>query len=99
MSAAVVIRHAASQDLGGLRIWLSDAGLPTADLTVEHMRVFLVALNADVPVGMIGLENFGDVGLLQMGDYRPHGGLLRSIPLPKHFLAILGPGEHAGDNE
>lgn len=65
MSAAIVIRHATSQDFDVLRLWLSNAGLPTADLTVAHMPEFLVALSADVPVGIIGLEKFGDVGLLR----------------------------------
>jgi len=65
MSGDVEIRSAIATDLDVARAWLSDAGLPTADLTPEHMKSFLVAVADDTPVGMIGLEQFGSAGLLR----------------------------------
>ncbi|MCH7820637.1 MAG: GNAT family N-acetyltransferase [Proteobacteria bacterium] len=65
MSVEIIIRRATTSDLDVVRSWLSDADLPSEDLTAAHMHEFLVALSADVPVGMIGLENFENVGLLR----------------------------------
>jgi amino-acid N-acetyltransferase len=44
---------------------LSSAGLPTADLTPELLRNFFVRRQGDAPIGVVGLELFGDVGLLR----------------------------------
>jgi len=65
MSRTIEIRPANLTDLDVARSWLSDAGLPIADLTPEHMQNFLVATVGNSPVGMIGLEQFGVVGLLR----------------------------------
>lgn len=77
MSVAINIRHATARDLDEVQAWLCGAGLPSEDLTAAHMRQFLVALSSDVRVGMIRLENFGNVGLLRSlvvdGDYRSAG--------------------------
>lgn len=65
MSRDVEIRQAVTTDLDVAQAWLSDAGLPTSDLTPEHMKRFLVAVADGRRVGMIGLEQFGSVGLLR----------------------------------
>ncbi len=44
---------------------LSSAGLPTADLTPELLPNFFVRRQGDAPIGVVGLELFGDVGLLR----------------------------------
>lgn len=65
MSGDTTIRQAVASDLAETTSWLVDAGLPAEDLTADHMQQFLVALRADRPVGMIGLEQFGAAGLLR----------------------------------
>ena len=65
MPTDVNIRPAESSDLGLAKAWLSAAGLPIDDLTATHMAAFLVALQGDQAVGMIGIERFGDLGLLR----------------------------------
>jgi amino-acid N-acetyltransferase len=65
MTANVEIRLATTSDLAAAETWLSQAGLPTEDLTSEHMQRFLIATVNDVPVGMVGLEAFGGAGLLR----------------------------------
>jgi len=65
MTAQIEIRPATTSDISVAEAWLSQAGLPTADLTPEHMRRFLVAAVDAVPVGMVGLETFGSIGLLR----------------------------------
>jgi len=44
---------------------LSAADLPTSDLTEEHCRHFFFMGSPDSPAGLVGLELFGDVGLLR----------------------------------
>jgi amino-acid N-acetyltransferase len=61
----VTIRPGIAADLAVVQAWLVDAGLPTADLTSDHMSDFLVAVVDSGPVGMIGLEQFEKVGLLR----------------------------------
>lgn len=65
MSTAITIRRATGADLAAAQAWLADAGLPIDDLTPGHMQGFLVAADNEVPVGMIGLEQFGNIGLLR----------------------------------
>jgi amino-acid N-acetyltransferase len=65
MSSNTKIRSAIESDLIAATAWLSAAGLPAADLTADHMQQFLVALVEGRPVGMIGLEHFGETGLLR----------------------------------
>jgi len=61
----MIIRPATSEDFESARAWLVAAGLPTADLSDTQMEHFLVAVNEDTPVGIIGLEPFEDAGLLR----------------------------------
>jgi amino-acid N-acetyltransferase len=65
MSAAITIRQAMAADLAAAQSWLSGSGLPIGDLTPQHMQNFLVAVTDATPVGMIGLEQFGNIGLLR----------------------------------
>lgn len=65
MGADIEIRPAVAADLAVAKEWLSGARLPTDDLTVDHMDAFIVATQANKPVGMIGIEKFADVGLLR----------------------------------
>ncbi len=59
------IRPAQASDLTVAKAWLSAEGLPIDDLTVDHMDAFIVATQTGESVGMIGLEKFGNVGLLR----------------------------------
>jgi amino-acid N-acetyltransferase len=61
----MIIRRGRAQDLGAVSSWLRAAGLPTADLTAAHLEDFLVAEEGGTPVGTVGLERFGDTGLLR----------------------------------
>ena len=65
MTIGVVVRPADETDLERARAWLAAAGLPTADLTPRHMSDFLIAMTDSEPVGMVGLELFGEIGLLR----------------------------------
>ena len=59
------LRPGAVQDLLTLRTWLEQSGLPVDDLTEAHMAGFVVLCENDEPVGMVGLEAFGVIGLLR----------------------------------
>ena len=65
MGSDIEIRPAQASDLTVAMAWLSGEGLPTDDLTADHMDAFIVATQAGEPVGMIGYEKFGNVGLLR----------------------------------
>lgn len=65
ISTVVDMRLAVAADLDVACRWLVDAGLPTDDLTSSHMEAFTIAMRGDLPVGMIGLETFGEIGLLR----------------------------------
>ncbi len=65
MSAALEIASGSERDLPILKSWLAAAGLPVEDLTAAHMRDFLIATAGGIAVGVIGLEQFDDVGLLR----------------------------------
>jgi len=65
MTAEIKIRAAAANDLAIARDWLAAAGLPTEDLSIAHMDAFLIAVQHDLPVGMIGLEAYSECGLLR----------------------------------
>ncbi len=75
MPADKQIRSAQSSDLGAALRLLSDAGLPLDDLTADHLA--LVAEEDGELHGLIGLELFGEVGLLRSlvvaGHYRGRG--------------------------
>lgn len=63
MSRGIKIRPAMASDLPAAIALLRDASLPTEDLTIEHLA--LVAEGEAEMLGVIGLEKFGDVGLLR----------------------------------
>ena len=65
MSNNMEIRPAKASDLETAKSWLSSAGLPNEDLTAKHLSDFLIAEIDGVPVGIIGLEKTGSVGLLR----------------------------------
>lgn len=65
MNAESSIRAAGAGDLARLLDWLTVAGLPTDDLTEEHMAQFLVLDRDEEAVGMIGLEPLGEMALLR----------------------------------
>lgn len=61
-----VFRPAVATDLSSIAALLSDCDLPAQDLTVEVLSGFELAFAADGRlVGQIGLEVFGDIGLLR----------------------------------
>lgn len=59
----IEIRRATQDDLPEAKRLVSAAGLPVEDLTADNLA-FVAALGNDV-VGVIGLEDFGHVGLLR----------------------------------
>jgi len=65
MTAELRVAQGAESDFETLKGWLAAAGLPLEDLTAAHLRNFLVAISGDTAVGMIGLEQFNDIGLLR----------------------------------
>jgi amino-acid N-acetyltransferase len=52
-------------DARGCRRAAGSAGLPTRDLTETHCEDFFFVGSAHAPTGLVGLELFGDVGLLR----------------------------------
>ena len=60
----MTIRPATREDLPGITRLLEGAGLPTEDLP-PHGDGFFVSLAGDSLVGVVGLERFGEVGLLR----------------------------------
>ena len=64
----IAVRRAGANDLGPTLDLLAECGLPTADVTVEGLRHFLVAEGAGQAgtlAGVVGLEPYGSVGLLR----------------------------------
>ena len=60
------IRPALANDWPSIRSHLELAGLPVEDLGPSHMNRFLVARSSDRNLlGAIGLEQFGNIGLLR----------------------------------
>ncbi len=59
------LRQARPGDWRAIRTLLSDAGLPVTDLDQEKLDGFLVAVDDEEVVGLIGLEVFGRTGLLR----------------------------------
>ena len=59
------IRSAGPADLATAVAWLDGAGLPSSDLSSEHMQSFLLATRDGEPIGMIGIETYPDCGLLR----------------------------------
>ena len=60
----VQYRFATTTDLAIINRWLAEAHLPHEDLDC-HLRHFIVASEGEVTVGTIGLEIYGQVGLLR----------------------------------
>ena len=65
MPSELVIRPAVAADLELATDWLAGAGLPTKDLTASHMDAFLIAVRHEKALGMIGLEQLTEIGLLR----------------------------------
>lgn len=65
MSDGIDIRPATTSDFEMAESWLLSAGLSTEDLTTKHLSDFLIAVTDGTPIGMIGLEKTGSVGLLR----------------------------------
>ncbi len=66
------IRPAMTADFETVTGWLAAARLPAADLSIDDMQHFLLAESDGVPVGTVGLEPFGNVGLLRSLVVVPH---------------------------
>ena len=70
------IKPAASSDHQIVRAMLSDARLPVEDLDLAQI-MFLIVRSNDQPVGAIGLERYGNAGLLRSlvvtSDHRRRG--------------------------
>lgn len=58
------IRAASARDEPAVRLLLSEADLPAADLAVSHLPDFLVAVHDGAVGGSVGLEVCGRAGLL-----------------------------------
>ena len=82
----MIVRPGTGEDLAVVTAWLDAAGLPTADLTAAHMENFLVAVGNETPVGMVGLEELGDVGLLRSLVVDPG---TRSAGIGRQLVAAL----------
>ena len=59
------VSPATSTDLGAILALLTTAGLPVADLTADSLPEFLVARHGGNVIGVVGLERFGEIGLLR----------------------------------
>lgn len=59
------LRKASTQDLPAVLALLEEAGLPTQDITSEHLGDFLVAAGGQSILGTIGLERYGENALLR----------------------------------
>jgi amino-acid N-acetyltransferase len=78
------IRPATPRDLPSAIELLRSAGLPTEDLTAEHLA--LVAEGEAGVLGVIGLEAFGDIGLLRSLVVSP---LARGAGVGRSLVAAL----------
>lgn len=66
----IAIRRAASADLADIRALLVDARLPVEDLSNAAIA-FFVSVNGNRLEGVVGLELFGDAGLLRSLAVQP----------------------------
>ncbi len=92
---AAEIRQAVADDWRSIVKQLEIAGLPVRDLNLSRMSRFLVAQSAEgVFMGAIGLEQFGDQGLLRslvVAENARGVGLGRELVVQlEHFAADLG---------
>lgn len=60
----MALRNATRDDHAAIRGLLQDSRLPVADLDASAID-FIVAVDADALAGVVGVESFGDVGLLR----------------------------------
>lgn len=71
------ISPARPADLPSIVSLLTSSGLPTSDLQADALPQFLITRRWDRVIGVIGLERFGDVGLLRslavQSEYRGRG--------------------------
>ena len=59
------LRRANASDWETVRALLAEAALPVEDLGPDRLDGFLVAIDADAIIGLIGLEVLGTTGLLR----------------------------------
>lgn len=64
-SVQATFRRALAADWDYINALLADAELPSEDLGPDKLDSFIVAENEAGPVGLIGLQRFGTVGLLR----------------------------------
>ena len=83
----ITVRQAAANDLEKVKSMLQDGGLPILGVA-EHFDSFLVAERDNGLVGAIGLESYGDTGLLRSAivDKQLRGTGIGSI-LFEHLIA------------
>jgi amino-acid N-acetyltransferase len=60
---SVVLRRPEEADYTAIREMLKDAGLPVSDFISEHIAI--VAEEHGKPVGAVGFERYGSIGLLR----------------------------------
>jgi amino-acid N-acetyltransferase len=89
---AANVLPAANAELPEILALLTAAGLPVADVSPATHPEFLVAREAGRVVGVVGLERFGDCGLLRSlavrtGHQRQGLGLALTQALEGHALA------------
>jgi amino-acid N-acetyltransferase len=65
MSGNFALRRVTAADLDTVRSWLEAAGLPSADLCLSKLPLFLMVTEGARDVGAIGVEQFGAHGLLR----------------------------------
>lgn len=56
---------AEAKDLSTLRALLRDSELPNSDLTKRHLKHFFMVKSGNEVIGTVGLEIYGDCGLLR----------------------------------
>lgn len=85
---------ATEKDEAAIRSLLTDAGLPTEDLTPAHFLNFFVARADGIVVGCVGLEAFGQDGLLRSlavaGSHRGRGMARRLVAEIERLARQLG---------
>ena len=80
------IRPAVTADFEIATALLADSNLPVDDLDARFLEGFLTATVGDKIAGFIGLENYGDVGLLRSLVVNPE---LRSVGLGRVLVAAV----------
>lgn len=90
-----ILRAPAPDDHARILALLGPARLPTADLTLDGLRDFIVALDAGEVIGAAGLECHGEHGLLRSlvaaPEWRGHGvgtALVDAVEAKAHSLGV-----------